>query len=280
MKHSLWEQRESDIVYLTNKILDDAQYEYDLLEEGTVKPRILNRDKSLELILSSNKSFVRTSDGEIKIMMGMDQPFQKYDVSLAEGLRKLFTEPSDELLVGMDGDYYIPGVRRDYSTFYRRYAYDYRQYYKKIFDKDTTYIDTTLTSYQFGKHDDKKVISRYNRWKEAFKNKKIVIVCGKGILDKLEYDIFEFAETKQYIFGPSKNAWSEHDDIMNTIEEEVEKDQLLIFILGMAGKVMISELTKKGYVCWDVGHLAKYYDAFMKGMDNSEENTRKFYAPD
>ena len=30
-KHSLWDQREEDIVYLTDKILDDGFYEYELL---------------------------------------------------------------------------------------------------------------------------------------------------------------------------------------------------------------------------------------------------------
>ena len=53
-KNSLWDQREKDIVYLTNKILDDVQYEYDLIDGGTVKPKILDGEKSLDLILETS----------------------------------------------------------------------------------------------------------------------------------------------------------------------------------------------------------------------------------
>lgn len=279
-KHSLWDQREDDIVYFTNKILDDAQYEYNLKNDGTEMPIILNGEDSLDLILETGKSFVRTGDGEIKIMMGMDQPFQRYNKELADGLRKILSEKNDNLLVGINRDYYIPGYMRNYLNFYRRYGYDYRQYYKKVINKQTTYIDSTLTSYQFGSHNNPMTIKRYERWKNAFKDKDIVIVSGKGVLEKLQYDIFELAKRKICIHGPAKNAWEEHDKIMKEIQEKTTKEAIIVFVLGMAGKVMIAELTDLGYVCWDVGHLAKYYDAYRKGIENTEENIRKFNAPD
>ena len=52
-KHSLLDQREEDIVYLTNKILDDVQYEYKIFNAGTKKPHILDEEESLDMILSS-----------------------------------------------------------------------------------------------------------------------------------------------------------------------------------------------------------------------------------
>ena len=279
-KNSLWDQREKDIVYLTNKILDDVQYEYDLIDGGTVKPKILDGEKSLDLILETRKSFVRTSDGEVKIMMGMDQPFQNYDRDLADGLRKILSEKKENLLVGINRNYYIPGYVRNYSDFYRRYAYDYRQYYKKILNPEITYIDATLTGYQFGKHKDLVNVKRYEKWRKAFENENIIIVSGVGVLEKLQYDIFELAKSMIYIYGPSKNAWTEHDRIMKEIQEQKVDNPIIVFILGMAGKVMAAELAEQGYTCWDVGHLAKYYDAFMKGMEGTEDNIRKFYAPD
>jgi hypothetical protein len=53
-----------------------------------------------------------------------------------------------------------------------------------------------------------------------------------------------------------------------------------VFILGQSGKAMTVQLTDMGYTCWDVGHLAKYYNAFMTGMVWNAENKAKFYAPD
>lgn len=279
-KHSLWDQREEDIVYLTNKILDDAQYEFDLCDGGNVKPKILNDQDSLDLILKTGKSFVRTGDGEVKIMMGLDQPFQEYNSELANGLRKIFTDTNDNLLVGINRNYYIPGYIRNYNSFYRRYAYDYRQYYKKLLRDDVTYIDATLTAFQFGTHEDSYTINKYSKWMEAFRGKDILIVCGEGILDKLEHDIFQFANSKRCIYGPARHAWRKHKELTERIKSEATKETIIIFILGMAGKVMTAELAKQGYTCWDVGHLAKYYDAFKQGMENTEENIREFYAPD
>ena len=279
-KHSLWDQREEDIVYLTNKILDDVQYEYKIFNAGTKKPHILDEEESLDMILSSKKSFVRTGDGEIKIMMGLDQPFQEYDAELADGLKRLLHGDNENLLVGINRNYYIPGYERNYSPFYRRFAYDYRKYYETVLNLNVTYIDSTCTGYSFGEHDNPVVISRYKRWKNAFRDKDIVLISGNGVLEKLENDVFELAKSKTFIPAPAINAWKEHDRIMSDITQSVSKESILVFILGMAGKVMSLELTELGYTCWDVGHLAKYYDAFMKGMAGTDENRQKFYAPD
>lgn len=279
-KHSLWDQRENDIVYLTNKILDDAQYEFDLTDGGTSKPTILDGDESLDLVLSSGKSFVRTGDGEVKIMMGMDQPFQEYDKELADGLRNLFIQKRENLLVGINRNYYIPGYLRGYAPFYRRFAYDYRQYYKKILREDVTYIDATMTSFQFGMHEDSKTIERYNKWLNAFRDRDVILVCGKGVIDKLEHDVFQFARKKTIIYGPSKHAWREHISLIDKIKQVGDKDAIIVFILGMAGKVMIAELADQGYTCWDAGHLAKYYDAYKRGIENTDKNISDFFAPD
>lgn len=279
-KNSLWDQRENDIVYLTNKILDDVQYEYDLWDGNTVKPTILDGDESLDLILKTNKSFVRTGDGEIKIMMGIDQPFQEHDDDLANGLKNIFIENNENLLVGINRNYYLPGYVRNYSKFYRRHAYDYRQYYKNLVRENVTYIDATLTGFQFGTHENRDTIKRYEKWLKAFSNKDLLVVCGDGVLNNLKYDVFEKARNKRYIYAPSRHAWRVHEKIIKEIKEKALPNTIIVFILGMAGKVIAAELSKCGFICWDVGHLAKYYDAYKKGIEDTEENIRKFYAPD
>ena len=279
-KHSLWDQREEDIVYLTNKILDDVRYEYDLKNQLISVPSILNSKESLDLIIKSGKSFVRTGDGECKIIMGLDQPFQSYEEDLAEGLKKILRAENKNLLVGINRNYYIPGILNNYEPFYRRHAYDYRQVYKKYMDDNEVYIDATCTAYRFENLNEKETKEQFEAWRNAFDNKRIVIVSGEGVLEKLDFDIFELAKDKKYIYGPARNAWAAREIITKQIEETVDKDQLIVFILGMAGKVMISELVEKGYTCWDVGHLAKYYDYYCKRVDGGEQLIKDFYAPD
>lgn len=278
-KYSLWEQREEDIVYLTNKILDDGIYEYGLEIEGFEGITILDDEESFQLVVEGRKSFVRTGDGEIKIMMGMDQPFQKYDKEIAERLCRLFSEPDEKIYVGLNRNYFLP-MRDNPPKYYRRNAYDFRQFYSKYCLKNKKYISSVFTGHNWGEEKSEKVKHRYQKWLEAFENEDIVIVCGEGILNKLEYDIFERAKSKKIIEGPRCHAWDKHTEIMNQIEREVSKEQLIVFILGMAGKAMIPELVDRGYTCWDVGHLAKYYNAYMTGMENNSENIANFFAPD
>lgn len=279
-KHSLWDDKEELIVYLTNKILDDVSYEYNLDSSGIKKLTILNTDQTLDLIEKTNKSFVRTGDGEIKAMMGENHAFQKYEKEVTNRLINLLEQPGDNILVGVNRNYFIPLNQMDDNRYYRRNAYDFRRFYDKHCNVDNLYIDACCTGDRY-KYNDKKTIKKlYERWKNLFKGRDLVIICGEGILNSLEYDIFELANSKDYIYGPKINAWDKHDEIINEITNNISKDKILIFILGQAGKAMIPELTDMGYVCWDVGHLAKYYNAYMTNMEWNKENTVKFYAPD
>ena len=47
-KHSLWDQREEDIVYLTEKILNDGIYEYGISDIEEIIPHILTKEESLD----------------------------------------------------------------------------------------------------------------------------------------------------------------------------------------------------------------------------------------
>lgn len=278
-KHSLWDQREEDIVYLTNKILDDGIYEYALKLDGYKYLKILKQDESIDLIINSRKSFVRFGDGEINLMKGFNQPFQKYDKELVQRLYYILNVPQQNILVGLNEHYFEPGYQRSNYDYNRRHAYDFRRFFIENCDMNRTYIDGQCTFYEFGNNDEE-TVQFWKKWKDAFKNKDIVIICGEGILDKLQYDVFEYAKSKKYIYGPSRHAWCKHDEIIDRIKNETNTEQLLVFILGMAGKAMIPEVTDMGYCAWDIGHLDKSYNAYMRNMQPTKENIRNFYAPD
>lgn len=278
-KHSLWDQREDDIVYLTNKILDDGIYEYGLKLPGYQHLNVLGHNESIEYIIKSKKSFVRFCDGEINLMKGISQPFQEYDKELVERLYNILKIPRKDLLVGLNQQYFGPGYIYSNFNYNRRHAYEFRRFLEDTCNRETTYIDGRCTFYEFGNNGEE-TVQFWKSWKEAFKDKDLVIICGEGILDKLQYDVFENAKSKTYIYGPSKHAWRMHEQIVCKIKEQVRKDQLLVFILGMAGKAIIPEVTEMGYCAWDIGHMAKSYNAYMTNMNPTEENIKNFFAPD
>lgn len=278
-KHSLWDQREKDIVYFTEKILSDGIYEYGISNIAEDAPTILNREESLDEIVRMNCSFVRTGDGECKIMLGKDQPFQKYEKEIDERLRQILSTPKEGLRVGINRNYYI-SLNGQSADYYRRFAYDFRKIYSQFLNPDMVYIDSTFTSDIGLARRNAKTDLHYKKWCNLFKDRDIAIVCGDGILNKLEYDVFHMAKTKTIVNAPRINAWDEHEELIQKITESVSRDTVIVFILGMAGKAMIPELMDYGYTCWDVGHLAKYYNAYMSEMVWTKEARAEFYAPD
>ena len=58
------------------------------------------------MIKNSPRSFVRTGDGEIKLMLGMDQPFQRYEKEIDDILRKLLKEQREDIYVGINRGYF------------------------------------------------------------------------------------------------------------------------------------------------------------------------------
>jgi hypothetical protein len=277
-KRSLWDQREQDIVYLSDKILDDVSYEYDLPCADIQKLMILDKNQTMNLIESTGKSFIRTGDGEVNLMKGSDHPFLKYNSEVAKILIDTLEHPKANLYVGVNRNYFVPLAPMGGENYYRRHAYDFRKFYMAHCDKKATYIDATCTSLGIENTKEEQQ-AHFDRWRHLFADRDIVVVCGEGILDKLEYDIFELARSKEFVYGPRTDAWDKRDELMSRITS-ISKDKLIVFILGQSGKAMIVQLADMGYTCWDVGHLAKYYNAFMTGMEWNAENTAKFYAPD
>lgn len=58
------------------------------------------------------------------------------------------------------------------------------------------------------------------------------------------------------------------------------QNYLVGLILGLTATVLAYELSNLGYFAYDIGHLPKDYDAFMKKAARSAEAIAKFYVPD
>lgn len=280
LNNNLEQQREDDIYYLTEKILSDVNYEYsiDLTDE---KIKVLSKKDSLDLIMSSNKSFVRMNDGEIKLMKGFSQPFQKYEKDIVDKLFELLGNDDENIVVGINRDYFTSqrDLKDEYGKRYNRlYSFGFRNFLHKYCNPNKTFIDGACTFYEFGNFSEE-ADKFWNQWVDCFRGKKLTIVCGEGILDKLEYDVFQKADSINFIYGPKTDAWDKHNEIIDSILKE-SRDHTIIFILGMAGKAMIPEITGHGYVAWDIGHLAKGYNAYKTRMSATVENISSFFAPD
>lgn len=282
MKYNLFE-REKDFTYeLTEKIIEDCVYEYEETKEILPMLNILDEDESIGLLKNYPKSFSRFGDGEIQIMKGYNQPFQRYNPILAKRLTEILANDSKEIYIGLNRAYFHTplGCSEQNKRFYRLYNGYYRRFFIEHCNKDQLFLDAgCLTAYY--RFDDKyDYAAHYEKVLDLFDNKKIAVVCGQGIMDKLRYNVFERAEKQMIINAPIKDAFEQYDHILDKILKSVPIEYTVCLILGMTAKVLVYDLTMKGYMAWDVGHLAKDYDAYMNNLEKTAQNITSFWAPD
>lgn len=268
------------------KLVED-KYRYELTDEKfpkAWKPKILDAPTTIDNLLTSRKSLCRFGDGECTIMKGQSIGFQEYDAELAERLRQILADEQTDCYVGINRYYWYILDEPERSTnpvHYRFYTFNvpqYREFYKAHCNKEKIYATSNLGGYMSQKSLEF-CEERYNQLKTLFKDKKLVIVAGETVFDNIKYDLFEYASKKEFVFAPRVNAFKKFHEILEKLST-YPKDCVMVLILGPTATVLAYELSKCGYVSYDIGHLPKDYDAFMKRADRSAEAISKFYAPD
>lgn len=242
---------------------------------------VLDPEKTLDLLLNEPKSFCRFGDGEIELCMGKGIPFQKYDLDLQKILLEILQRNSDNMYVGIDYNYFssINYLTETVKKFQIDNAKKYRDFLMKMCYRERIYIATGFTSIYLT-YNNYNYDNYYKKVKNLFKDKELVIFAGNGILNKLKYDVFELARTKEYINAPSSNAFSDFENILEIAYSYPADRKTLVFILGPTSNVLVYHLAQKGYMAWDIGHLAKDYDAYMRGIEKNEKNIVEFFRPD
>lgn len=241
---------------------------------------VLSQEETLDLLAKSPKSFCRFGDGEVDILEGRDIPFQEYSPRLAEYFLKILGEKHTDLYVGINYYYYHDfDLFNSYtSDFYKVYSYKYGKYFMERCNADNVYIDggfnqiyQSYSEYDFDGY--------YDKVRNLFKDKKVVVFSGSGVLEKLQYNVFDRASELLHEKGPSRNAFSVYSELLERALR-YDKDYLLCFILGPASKALVYELSGRGYCAWDIGHLAKDYNSYMMREERTTQNMQRFYAPD
>ncbi|MDE7267536.1 MAG: GT-D fold domain-containing protein [Lachnospiraceae bacterium] len=240
---------------------------------------ILNTEETLKLMENESFCFLRYGDGEITIMKGGSIPFQEYDEKLAKRLKRLLRADKKGLRIGIP--YYYTHPVQNLNEFVSKFARSLstqRKFLCQYCGKDITYIDTAITQvYQtYQKYDFK---DYYSRMQNLLKDRDITIICGEGVLDKLEYKAYDVCKTVTFITAPSMNAYAKYEEILKAALK-TDKKRLVCIILGPTAKALVCDLYKKGYQAWDMGHYFKDYDSYMKKRPRTDDEITRFYKPD
>jgi len=279
----LWRKKLKNIEYAVVKFpkksyhyIERRIYRHGLFEK---KLFISDTETSMKRLAKDHVSFVRIGKGEIELMRGETLPGQCYDQELARRLKEILKNRERGLLVGIPYYYVYPqkSLLPSVEVHSLSIAPQRRFLFKNCL-KSRHYIDSGITQvyhiykdYDFDRH--------FRMVKKLLKDRNVTVICGEGIFDRFQYRLLDVCRSVEFQYAPSTDAYSKYVQILKKART-VSKERLILISLGPTAKPLTYDLYQDGYQVWDIGHLLKDYDCYMRKKTRTEAEIIQFYMPD
>ena len=244
----------AEIVYLP--------YKYRIIKNPI---RVNDVDETLEELIHTKKSLVRFGDGEIVMIRGKNLQLQDASPKLIEGLKRILSYQYDNLIVSVPGIF--DGVEK-YGKSGRKFWKDHLLFCRKIYllycNLEKTYANASVTRCYYSFHDKSRCREWFEKFKEIWDNKEIVIVEGTRTHNGIGNDLFDKAASIERVICPPQNAFSVYDAILKECQQ-FSKNKLFLVSLGVTAKFLTEDLFLLGYRVIDIGNLDMEYEWFLKG---------------
>lgn len=230
-----------------------------------VYPKVMPSEDAVELILREHKSLVRFGDGEFEMMnMRQRAKFQKVSEELADRLRSIIRSDAENILVAISDTYgslerYTKVAQEDirgYLTPQIRYEH------MECLDLQKTYYDSFLSRPYILYKDKGNAATRFERLKEIWRDKKVLIVEGHQTRMGVGNDLLSGAKSVRRILAPSENAFAKYNDILAETKALAE-EELILIALGATATVLAYDLAMNGFWAMDIGHLDIEYEWYL-----------------
>lgn len=273
-------------LYLNSRdILGFIKFEQKLYENNSslvFYPKIKTIEETIKELIEGHKSIARFGDGEFSLLEKKSIPFQNYNEELDNRLKEILISKDENIAISIPYFYFniininftdtvLKFIKNDIFRV-RKFILNNIDLNKSYYAKEFTHLYNFINDYNF--------VEYFNSIKKIWEKKDILIVTGETVFNKIQYNIFDNANTINYFKAPSKNAFNEYNNILNNIIKTTPKSTLIITILGPTATVLAYDLHRAGYRALDLGHIAKDYDFFMKKFECNDENTYNFFKPD
>lgn len=274
-----WKNLEKKIEKFAKKsynYLERRVYRHGLMEN---KLSIADMEHTIHTLEQENVSFVRIGKGEIALMQGKTIAAQQYHEELAKRLKHILRLRESGLCVGIPYYYIHPQKNLNpYIEIHSLSIADQRRFLFQHCPKDIDYLDSCFTQ-AYHIYQDYDFEGYYSRVERLFQDRDITVICGEGVLDRLQYNLLEQCKSVEYQYAPATEAYAQYKEIRRQALQ-IAKDRLICVLLGPTAKPLVYDLYRKGYQVWDIGHLLKDYDAYKRNGLRTEAEITQFYLPD
>lgn len=232
-------------------------------------PKIMDVDRTVELLLKNKKCMARFGDNEFELMCGRVRTnYQDVDAKLGERLKEVLHSQNDNLLVAIANDYgnlsqYTDKAAQDIRSYMNRAV---RRQHMELLDLDREYGDAYISRPYIIYRDKKKADERFKNIKKIWNEQNLLIVEGEYTRFGVGNDLLDNAMSVSRVIAPSQNAYSRYDEIVAEVRVQ-GRDKLILAILGPTATVMAYDLSKENYWIIDIGQLDVEYEWYLRGVE-------------
>lgn len=231
----------------------------------TTPPNVAGVEETIRTIRDGKCSIARFGDGEIKLVAGKDISFQKATPLAVRKLRETLSSDSDGLLIGIAD---IFGDRSRYSDkanrYWKKHLTRYRRVWYKYLHKGKQYYNASVTRQYIALRDPSESEAIFAMFKQIWDGRDVVMIEGEKSRLGVGNDLFAGARSVRRILGPSAQAFSRYEDLLEAACK-TEKDVLFLLALGPCATALAYDLHLRGYQAVDVGHIDVEYEWMKMG---------------
>lgn len=255
---------------ITMPTLDNLDYELywdnELVREQC--PKIIDVDKTVEILEKEKKCLARLGDGEFELMCGRKRAdFQDIDEKLAERLKEVLNSAIDNLIVAIADNYgrldkYTDDAAKDIRSYLSKSV---RKDHMRLLDKNKQYYDAYLSRPYILYRDKKNAGKRFANIKKIWNDADILLVEGQYTRFGVGNDLLSNAASVSRILVPNKNAFAKYNEVLPIVRKH-GKNRLILAVLGPTATVLAYDLSREGYWILDIGQLDVEYEWYLRGV--------------
>lgn len=253
-------------------------YKYELaalLLSSVVKeikfPKILTIEETIDLVIKEHKSVCRFGDGEFKYLLGLGDPKfyfgQQPSAQLQHRLLEVLQSNRPNILVCIY-DFFASLNEYNYhhQKIARQHMCSFREKIYPFLDFERLYGNSFISRPYISLADKSKAGVLFNKVKQIWSGKDIVII--EGMFSKLGVgnDLFANARSIQRVLGPPSSVFDKYEDIL-AFAKTLPKNKLILIALGMTATVLAYDLANLGYWAVDIGHIDAEYEWYKTGAE-------------
>lgn len=257
--------------------LDSAPYEWGLKPV----PQIRSAEELLRKIIIDHSSLCRFGDGEFNIMCKKGEPwFQNSSESLRNRLIEVISSHISNINIAIAQNFsHLECYKEAAADEIRAYmSHGTRDEIITFLEEKSTYYDAYVSRPYIIYKNKENAERIFPLFQKIWEERDVILVEGKYARFGINNNLLGSAKSIKRIICPAKGAWDCYGKILESVQINASKRDLVCVSLGPAATVLAYDLAREGYQALDIGQLDNEYDWYLKGVDRRTAISGKLVA--